>query len=125
MILHKQNDEVLIKFDHDPMHGLGREEFLTALRNCLDSDISLNVEECWVFGSFAENSMHKFSDIDIMIICDTQRPFIERARDFYALLKIGPKLDILVYTPDEFRELTENPSAGFWRTAVRQMVRVL
>jgi len=36
-----------------------------------------------------------------------------------------PSLDILVYTPDEFRALTSDPSPGFWSSAVSNMKRIV
>lgn len=41
------------------------------------------------------------------------------------LLDLGPRLDILVYTPEEFARLTADPSPGFWRNAVKAMRRVI
>lgn len=36
----------------------------------------------------------------------------------------GYEIDLLVYTPDEFASLIQNPSPGFWRTAVGEMKRL-
>jgi len=52
-------------------------------------------------------------------------PFLERAKDFFDLLDIAPAIDILVYTPEEFQKLTENPSVGFWTSVVREMKKVI
>lgn len=89
-----------------------REEIIRTLRQRLKSR---KVEQAYIFGSFAEGLSGAWSDIDLIIVCDTDEPFIERARQFWDLLDLGIPLDIIVYTPEEFAQLWESDS-GFWKT---------
>jgi predicted nucleotidyltransferase len=73
-----------------------------------------NVIEAYLFGSAAANKAGFWSDIDLVIVADTNLPFIERPRQFFDLLEFGIPVDILVYTPDEFVVIKESPS-GFWK----------
>ena len=36
-------------------------------------------------------------------------------------MDLGPRMDILVYTPDEFRFLISDPSPGFWTDLARSL----
>lgn len=55
------------------------------------------------FGSYARGTADGFSDLDLVVVLDTDRPFLERAdlsAGVVAALPIG--VDVLVYTPEEF-----------------------
>lgn len=96
----------------DPLFGLAPAAFEAALRQALSGRVS----SAWFFGSYGTPSFSADSDVDLLLVADTDRPFPLRNREFEDLLDIIPTLDILVYTPDEFRQLTTDPSAGFWRS---------
>jgi predicted nucleotidyltransferase len=55
-----------------------------------------------VFGSVARGEADEWSDLDLVIVAETSRPFLERYRDFEGIYDVWPRLDLLVYTPDEF-----------------------
>ena len=60
-----------------------------------------------VFGSVARGEADEWSDLDLVIVTDTTRPFLERYRDFEGLYDVWPRLDLLIYTPAEFAEMRE------------------
>ena len=66
-----------------------------------------------LFGSYAKRDADEYSDIDLIIIAESKRPFVERFKDFSDLWKVSPvkAIDVLVYTPQEFQEMyeRENP----------------
>lgn len=66
-----------------------------------------------LFGSYARGEADEYSDIDLIIIAESKRPFVERFKDFSDLWKVSPikAIDVLVYTPTEFQEMykQENP----------------
>jgi predicted nucleotidyltransferase len=83
------------------------------------------VEAAYVFGSLAEGRATRDSDIDLLLVVQTDRPFLERWRDFADVLQGEYAIDLLIYTPEEFKRLTDNPTVGFWRSFVsahRQLV---
>jgi predicted nucleotidyltransferase len=55
-----------------------------------------------IFGSVARGDTDEWSDLDLVIVTDTSRPFLERYLDFEAIYDVWPRLDLLVYTPEEF-----------------------
>ena len=60
-----------------------------------------------MFGSVARGEADEWSDLDLVVIADTERTFFERFRDFAALYEARPRLDLLVYTPAEFERMVE------------------
>jgi predicted nucleotidyltransferase len=58
-----------------------------------------------VFGSVARGEADAGSDLDLIIVADTARPFFERFKDFSGLYDLWPRLDLLVYTPEELERM--------------------
>lgn len=59
-----------------------------------------------LFGSYARGNPTRDSDLDLLIIKDTDEPRINRARAVRHLFNPQPcPMDILVYTPREYQEL--------------------
>jgi predicted nucleotidyltransferase len=59
----------------------------------------------WAFliGSYARGSADAWSDIDLVVVMPTERPFVDRARGLSDVLDAVPvAVDLLVYTPQEF-----------------------
>jgi len=62
------------------------------------------------FGSYAQGKVKQWSDIDIIIIKNTEKCFLERSKEVLLLLQPEVGIDVLVYTPDEYKELCETRS---------------
>ena len=72
----------------------------------------MGVERVYLFGSRASGEADELSDIDIVVIRETEQPFLERLSDLAVVLpKRGPAVDALVYTRDEFAEMLERSNA--------------
>ena len=73
------------------------------------------------FGSVARGEADAWSDLDLIILADTSRPFLERFKDFAGLYDVWPRLDLLVYTREEFTRMVaeDNP---FVRQALEEGV---
>lgn len=63
------------------------------------------------FGSVARGEADAWSDLDLLIVADTARPFFERFKDFAGIYDVWPRLDLLIYTPAELERMIaqENP----------------
>jgi predicted nucleotidyltransferase len=62
-------------------------------------------EKIFVFGSFARKELTKDSDLDLLIIKDTDESFYMRSRAIRSLFGRQPcPMDILVFTPEEFEK---------------------
>lgn len=73
------------------------------------------VEKLILFGSYAAGRQDLFTDLDLIVVMETEQDIIRRSANLYQKFQAGVDLDLLVYTPDEFeRERT----SGFLRHAV-------
>ena len=73
-----------------------------------------------LFGSRARGVARPDSDVDLLVIADSQQPRCKRSGPLYGSLRDIPiAMDILVYTPGEVREWTRVPQA-LVTTAVRE-----
>jgi len=59
-----------------------------------------------LFGSLVSGQVGEWSDIDLVIIKESGQKFLERIREVMQLLKPRVGVDILVYTPEEFAQLS-------------------
>jgi len=78
----------------------------------LDRYVSLLIqhddpEKIIVFGSLASGEVHSWSDIDLVVIKQTDLPFFQRLQEVRHLLHPRVGTDILVYTPEEFEQLSQ------------------
>jgi len=60
-----------------------------------------------LFGSMAEGESRLWSDIDIVVVRDTDKNFIDRAMEIRHRFHPTIGIDLLVYTPEEFVSLCE------------------
>jgi uncharacterized protein len=60
-----------------------------------------------LFGSFARGDINEASDIDLLIIKDTDQKFTKRIDEVMDLSK-NPRFEPLVYTPQEIEEMIGN-----------------
>lgn len=81
----------------------GVEPFLSALRPLL---VERDARAAWIFGSHARGTAAPESDIDVIVVAPSDRPFVDRFRDYLpAILAVGAAVDLFVYTPDEFERM--------------------
>ncbi|MBK9294111.1 MAG: nucleotidyltransferase domain-containing protein [Oligoflexia bacterium] len=84
------------------------------------------VAAAYIFGSAADNTITKDSDIDlILVVNETNIPFVQRGFEFIDLHDIYPKIDILVYTQRELDEHLKDSALGFWKSAKASMKQIL
>ena len=76
-----------------------------------------SIKKIILFGSVARGNVHRGSDLDLIIIQETDKKFLPRLEPFYRDARIA--MDILVYTPEEFAAMREGV---FLRNALRDGV---
>lgn len=83
------------------------------------------VLKAYVFGSAATAEISEDSDIDlILVVANSNRPFVQRGFDYLDLFEIYPKIDLLVYTENELAAQLADSQIGFWKS-VRESMREL
>jgi predicted nucleotidyltransferase len=60
-----------------------------------------------LFGSHANGTADEESDIDLIVVYETEKRFLDRLRELYMAWDLPKSVDILAYTPGEFEELME------------------
>ena len=80
---------------------------LERLRALLAADP--RVRRLYVFGSFATEAVHEWSDLDVIVVMETGARFSERAPEIRRRLRPTVGIDILVYTPAELRRVQQRP----------------
>lgn len=84
------------------------ERFITICRARPD------VRAIYTFGSFAASKTGPRSDLDLLVVRETTIRGIERGADLAIAADLGVALDLIVVTPEEYREGL--PSTSFGRT---------
>lgn len=67
------------------------------------------VQRVSLFGSAARGRRDLLTDLDLLVVWETDKPVVDRLRHLYGLLDTSVDLDVICYTPAEFRELREQP----------------
>ena len=59
-----------------------------------------------LFGSYCTGQVSEWSDLDMVVVKETNAPFLDRTRRMLSLLQPRVGVDILVYTPQEWERLS-------------------
>jgi predicted nucleotidyltransferase len=87
-------------------HGHRLQAELTRLVEVL---AAVSVEQVILFGSAAREQTGLTSDLDLLVVWDTELPFLERTVALYRALDVEVAVDLLVYTPEEMQHMAERP----------------
>ena len=74
------------------------------------------VRQVIAFGSAARGDVRSFSDLDMLVVMETELEFIERFAALWRRVRPSVPVDFLVYTPVEFAKLKDS------RLFVRQAI---
>jgi len=97
-----------------------RTDYRLALEQTLQEIILMihdmpEVEKVILFGSYAAGRRDLFTDLDLIVVMDSDQDFISRTGDLYIKFQPRVDLDLLVYTPEEFSKIQET---GFIKLAL-------
>lgn len=82
--------------------------------------MAANAERVVLFGSYARGDADETSDVDLMIIAESDVPRFKRSRDLYKLIRPYPfAMDLIVYTPEEVERGKRSP-VSFVSTVLRE-----
>lgn len=62
-----------------------------------------------LFGSYARGRCDAFTDLDLIVVQESELPFVERTAHLYRQLAPRVAVDFLVYTPQEWEEMRDRP----------------
>ena len=81
---------------------MNKEELKKAI---VSSYKKLNPVKIILFGSWCRDEEDKYSDVDIIVIYETKKRFLDRLKELYLMWDIPVAFDILAYTPEEFEKM--------------------
>lgn len=70
------------------------------------------IQKFILFGSFARGTQTAESDVDLVVVVDTDKPFLDRYDDILLFLheKLRPHaVSPLIYTPEELEQMRQRP----------------
>jgi uncharacterized protein len=94
------------------MHAHRQDRLAEVLDHVVETLITeYEPERIVLFGSLATGRVGEWSDLDLVVIKETPRPFLQRLKEVALLCRAFVSVDYLVYTPGEFAQLVaeENP----------------
>jgi len=78
---------------------------LEELNRLVDAAVEMGAEKVILFGSLARGDIGSASDIDLVIIKETDKKFLDRLDEFYTKTQPRVAVDVLIYTPEEIKML--------------------
>jgi predicted nucleotidyltransferase len=69
------------------------------------------VIKAFLFGSAARRTETRKSDLDLMIVMESDKRFFDRFEAFNEIFSLfkGKALDLLIYTPEELKKISDRP----------------
>ncbi|MGQ9556241.1 MAG: nucleotidyltransferase domain-containing protein [Anaerolineae bacterium] len=91
-----------------------RQQYVEALEHDLHSLVQQlsampAVRKVVLFGSYAAGRRDLLTDLDLLVVMDSSLGFVERSLALARQLSAGVALDLLVYTPEELEQMSDNP----------------
>lgn len=90
-----------------------RERYAALLRSEVDRLTGelrrLGAKKVVLFGSMGRGRLDLFTDIDLLVVMDSDLPFVERSGWAYRKLMPRVDADIIIYTEEEFEALKDGP----------------
>ncbi len=74
-------------------------------------------EKIILFGSCARGDYDEYSDIDMVIIKNTNKRFLDRIKDVLGICDYNIAFEPLVYTPTDFKEMSE------WSVFIKSIIQ--
>ena len=72
---------------------------------------SYDPQKIILFGSQARGDDDKYSDLDLVVVKETDERFLDRLETVYDLVQPDFALDVLVYTPQELTDMCDRGNA--------------
>lgn len=90
----------------DQIQGITKEELDTVISKVVDK---IRPEKIILFGSYAYGQPNSESDLDLLVICETDLPPRKRGLDIRRCFwKTGIPVDVIVHTPEEYERLKDD-----------------
>ena len=89
------------------MKRVSVQQFQDELSQIIESQKPYKPMKIILYGSFARGDYHALSDVDLFIVKNTDRPFLDRIGDVLRLCSTALSVEPLVYTPAELAQMAD------------------
>ena len=101
-----------MKEEKRPVNLMTADQRSEILRNELKRIVSIikkeyNPKKIILFGSLANGKIHQWSDIDMLIVKDTDKRPVDRCIELCKLIHPNVGVDLFIYTPAEYEWLLQ------------------
>lgn len=79
-----------------------------AIERVVEGLMGYNPEKIILFGSAARGDTDEYSDIDLIVVKETDRRFVQRLVDISEFISPYISVDVFVYTPGELKAMQED-----------------
>ena len=79
----------------------------SAIERVVKDLMGYNPEKIILFGSAARGDTDEYSDIDLIVIKETDQRFVQRLVDVTSFLPLDLSIDVFVYTPQELQMMIQ------------------
>ena len=77
-------------------------------KQIISNFMKFDPEKIILFGSITRQDWDEESDVDIIVVYNTDKPFLDRLKELYVSWDIPKAVDILAYTPSEYDAMLVN-----------------
>ena len=77
-------------------------------RQIIASFIKFEPEKIILFGSSTREDWDEESDVDVIVVYETDKRFLDRLAELYVSWDIPKAIDILAYTPSEYNVMFQD-----------------
>jgi predicted nucleotidyltransferase len=90
------------------MNSIDKKEIERIKKILLPAFIRSKTKKAYLFGSFSKGTQTRKSDVDLMIITETDKRFFDRYEDYESIQQIlaDRSVDMLIYTSDELSRIS-------------------
>lgn len=99
-------DKMAVRFPTRERKELLKKE----IERILDVIKKRNIKKVILFGSLIDGHVTSKSDLDLVVIEETDKRFLDRLDELYLVIEPRLALDLLVYTPSEIEEMKTSNS---------------
>ncbi|XDD49713.1 nucleotidyltransferase domain-containing protein [Leptospira sp. WS92.C1] len=101
---------------------MSREELIEKIRFA----IAETAIRAYLFGSVVRNEEHAYSDVDLILLTNTDLSFLKRQELFPELFRLPIEMNLFVYTEEEWEKIRDQSQfPGFWKSAFADMISIL
>lgn len=93
-----------------PSDGVHHADLLKSELHRIENQLrQMGARKIILFGSYARGRADVLTDLDLVVVMDSELPFVQRTAEVYRRIVPRVAADILVYTPDEWQRMQDRP----------------